>query len=365
MNKEVISNKQGLSILIMYTTGSAIILAPWRKAGIDGWIAIIMAMVMIFPMIIVYSRLVRRFPEKDLYDLQEEVFGKLLGKIISFFIVTYSIHIGSLIIRDFTEFIQVLNFTETPMFPIAMMLGVLAIWVVKAGIEVLGRWCAFILPLVIITFTTASLLLIPKMDYKNIMPVMYNGFTPVFNGAIATFSFPFAEIFLFTIVFKSINDKDKVFKVFFLNILITGLILIATSVRNILTLGGFLNEKFYFPAYIAISVVNIKDFIDRIEVVVGGNFVFLGFVKLSICLYSACIGISKIFNIKNYRNIVSPVGLMIIIISVFVHKNTMELFEWPAENYTYYIIPYAIILPVITLIVSEIKLRKNKNNKDR
>jgi spore germination protein KB len=268
--------------------------------------------------------------------------------------------------RNFTEFIQVMNFPETPLFPIAITLGVLCIWIVKAGIETIGRWAAFMLPLVIISIIVVSLLLIPRLDLNNIRPVLYNGFNPVLNGAAAAFAFPFAETFLFTIVFNSLRDKNKVLKVYLWGLIISGCVFIMTSMRNIMVLGEKLNLVLYFPSYLVEGVVNIKEFIDRIEVFVGGNFVFLGFVKISICLYAACIGTAKIFSLKDYRQIVAPIGLMMAIISVFIYKSTMEMVQWAAENYLYYIIPFSVILPLATWIAAEFKLRSgkhsNKNN---
>lgn len=360
MDKEVISSKQGLCILLMFTMGSAIILAPWRKAGKDGWIAILIAMVMILPMVIVYSRLVLIFPGKDLFDMQQEVFGKIFGKLTSFFLVWYAIHLGAMIIRNFTEVIQVMNFTETPQFPIAIMIGVLSIWIVKGGIEVIGRWCAFMLLPVIISIVLVSLLLIPKMDLNNLRPVLYDGLNPVLMGAANAFVFPFAETFLFTAVFNSLRDKSKVFKLYFLNIIIAGCFMMMTSARNIMVLGEELNSSLYFPAYLTVSIINIKDFIDRIEVLVGGDFVFLGFVKLSVCLYASSLGFAKIFGIKGYRQVVAPIGLMMVIVSIFVYNSIMEMVEWADNNYVYYVIPFSVVIPLATLITAEIRVRSGR-----
>ena len=299
MNKENISNKQGLCILIMFMMGSTIILSPWRSAGKDSWIAIPIAMIMMLPMIIVYARLVSVFPGKNLFDLQQEEFGKVIGKITSFLLVWYSVHLGSLILRNFTEFIQVMNFPETPLYPMAFIVGVLSIWIVKGGIETIGRWAAFMLPLIIILIMAASLLLIPKMDFDNLRPVLENGINPVLEGAASAFAFPFAETFLFTVVFNSLREKNKVFKVYLLGLIISGCFFIMTSMRNIMVLGEKLNSIIYFPSYLVVGVVNVKEFIDRIEVTVGANFVFLGFLKISICLYAACVGLAKIFNLKD------------------------------------------------------------------
>lgn len=355
MNKEKISSRQGLSILIMFTLGSTLILSPWKEAGKDGWISIFIAMIMIIPMYYVYSRLVSIFPGKDLFDLQQELFGKIAGKITSFFLVWYSIHLCAIINRNMSEFIQTMSFAETPLFTIALVGAVLFIWIVKGGIEVIGRYAAFMMPITILSIIITSILVIPKMDIDNLRPVMYNGLTPVLRGAATLFGFPFAETFLFTMVFNSLENKNKTFKIYLLGLLISGLLFISTSVRNVAALGEKLNTALYFPSYVAVALINILDFIDRIEVLVGATFIFSGFLKCSICLYTACRGLAKIFNIKDYKQITAPVGLLVFITSVFIYKSTMEMFDWAAENYIYYVIPFSVILPIVTLTAAKIR----------
>lgn len=363
MDNEKLSSRQGLSILIMFILGSTLILAPWREGGKDGWASIFIAMVMIVPMFFVYSRLISIFPGKDLFDLQQELFGKIAGKITTFFLVWYSIHLCTLVNRNMSEFIQIVSLTDTPLFTIAIVGGVFYIWIVKGGIEVIGRYAAFIMPLSLISIIVVSVLLIPKLNADNLRPIMYNGITPVLKGAASVFGFPFAETFLFTIVFNSLENKNKTFKIYLLGMSISGFFLIATAIRNIAALGETVNSVVYFPSYLAVALVNIQDFIDRIEVLVGADFIFLGFLKCSICLYAACKGFAKIFNIKDYRQITAPIGLMVSIMSIFIYKSTMEMYEWASENYIYYIVPFSIILPIITLIAAEIRVHSKKHKK--
>lgn len=361
MNTEKISNRQGLSIFIMFTLGSTLILSPWKEAGRDGWISILIGMLMIVPMCFVYSRLVSLFPGKDLFDLQQELFGRIIGKITSFFLVYYSIHLCILVNRDMSGFIQTMSFPETPLFVIALVGTVLYIWIVKGGIEVIGRYAAFMLPIALLSIIIVSLLLIPKLDIDNLRPVMYNGMTPVLKGAALVFGFPFAETFLFTMVFDSLRNKNKTLKIYLLGIFLSGLIFINTSTRNIAVLGEKLNSMLYFPSYLAVGLVNIKDFIDRIEVLVGADFIFMGFLKCSICLYTACKGFSKIFNIKDYRQTATPIGFLVSVTTIFIYRSNMEMFEWAKENYIYYVIPFSIILPLITLVAAEFRLRSKRH----
>jgi len=58
-----------------------------------------------------------------------------------------------------------------------------------------------------------------------------------------------------------------------------------------------------------------------------------------------------------------PTGLLTASFSIIIYDNVMEMFEWANKIYRYYVVLFQVILPVIILIVAEIKTRiqKSKN----
>lgn len=358
MSKEVISSKQGVSLLTIFMLEATIVLNPGREAGKDIWIAVFLAALLEFPMLFVHTRLLQIIPGKDLFDIQQEAFGKVIGKVTSFLFIWFAFHLGTLVLRNFSEFIEVVSLQETPQFPISIIMGVLCIWAVKSGIEVLGRWAEFIIPIFILTLIIISFMSIPQMDLKNIRPVLYNGINPVMNGTASLFAFPFAEPVLFTMIFDSIRTKDKIFKIYIIGMALTVGILIVSYVKNILVLGSHNYINLYFPTYYSVSLVNIGDFLERTEALIGVTFLFGGFVKTSICLYIASKGFAKAINIGSYSQFAAPIGLLMICMSIFIYSSTMEMFQWSSEIYKYYVLPFYVILPLIILIAIEIKVRR-------
>lgn len=364
MNKEIITNKQGISIIVLFIIGSAVVISPGGGAKQDVWLAILLALLMILPMIFIYARLLSTFPGKDLFDILQEVFGKVPGKIISVVFVWYAFHLGALVIRNFSEFIQMVSFPETPQLVVIAFLGVVCIWIVKAGIEVLGRWTGFILPFLLVVFGSVILLSLTEAEFNNIRPVLYNGFTPVVKSAFPVSAFPFAEVVVFMMAFCSIKDKFNTYKVYIAGVVIGGSILLLTSVRNVLVLGVGTASILYFPSLSAVSLINIGNFLQRIEIVVSVTFLLAGIVKIGVCLYAASNGIAKIFNFDSFRLITAPVGFLMMNLSYFIYRSTMEMYEWASKIYHYYAIPFQIILPLIIFIVAEIKTRVGNKGKE-
>ena len=64
----------------------------------------------------------------------------------------------------------------------------------------------------------------------------------------------------------------------------------------------------------------------------------------------------KVFRYSDYRFIVIPISLLGINLSYFLHENIMEYFYWILEIWTYYAMPFQVILPIIIWIVVKIKM---------
>lgn len=357
MNKEIITNKQGIYMILMFIVGSFIIIGAGGQAKQDIWIVVPISVLMTLPMIFIYSLLLKMYPGKDLFDIIQDTFGKIIGKIIILLMVWYVFHLGARVIRSFSSFVNTVSFPETPQSIITIFIGLLCIWIVKAGIEVMGRWTSFVSPMILIILIITILLSMTEAHLINLKPVLYDGIKPLIPVSFEIFSLPLAETVVFTMIFNSLKTIKKTFSVFLISILAGSLLMIMVSVRNILVLGPALNSYLYFPSYFAVRTLNIGDFLQRFEIVVSLVFIFGGFIKISICLLATAKGFSKLLGFKNHRDLVAPIGLLMMILSCILYDSAMEMFNWAQKIYPYYAIPFQIILPVIILIGATIKKR--------
>jgi spore germination protein KB len=360
MNKEVIPSRQGIAIMVMFIIGTTLVLGSGSSAKQDIWLAVLLAIIITLPAILVYSRLLLLFPGKDLFDILKILLGGFVGKVIALFFVWDAFFLGALVIRNFAEFAKTAAMPETPQYVTTIFLGLLCIWAVKEGIEVIGRWNSFVLPILLFVIAITLILSIPGISFQNIRPVLYNGISPVLSGAFSIFAFPFAETVIFTMVFYA-GKRFNVLKVYISSLLIGGTIILFIFTRNYLVLGLEMYSTLYFPTYAAVSLISIGDFLQRIESTVAIVLMLAGFSKIGVCLYASVKGVAKILNLNDYRPLVVPIGLMMMNLSCFVYSSIMEMTYWAENIYRYYEIPFQIIIPIILLIIAEIKVRVKKS----
>lgn len=359
MLKEQITDKEAICLLIVFMMGTTLILGGGGEAKNDAWISSIVSLIMFFPMLLIFSRILSLYQGKDLFDILIIIFGNVVGRIISVIYIWYAFHLGALVLRNFGEFINVLAMPETPMFVSLLGMGLTCIIAVRLGIEVIGRTTTYFLPIIFFILIVVQMLALTQLHFSYLKPILGKGLAPVLKGGFSTFSFPFAETVLFIGIFSALKTKKSPIKVYLWGTLISSFIITIVIIRNITELGNMLGS-FYFPSYEAVSQISIGDFIQRIEVTVSFVFVFGVLIKSSICLLVACKGIGKIFNLYDYRSIVIQTGLLMVYFSYTVYDNIMEMQTWAFKVYPYYAFPMQVILPLMIWVLAEIKVRKNE-----
>ncbi|MGF7057640.1 GerAB/ArcD/ProY family transporter [Brassicibacter mesophilus] len=361
MDRNVISDRQGISLIILFLIGTSSIHTTGLQAERDLWLAIIISILMALPIVIIYARLHYLFPNQGLYDIIELCFGKFIGKVIIILFSLYIFNLSALVLRSIVQFINVTAISETPIIIPSIAIIIICIFAIKEGIEVLGRMGEVFAKIPIIFIIILVLLLIPNINLSNAKPILYNGMKPVFRGALSVLSFPLLDTVAFTMVFTGFKEKKSSYKIYVYSIAIGGLMLLTTSTIDLLVLGINAVSIFYYPTHTAVTRIDIGMIIQRVEVIAAIIFILGGFIKISICLLATSNGVAKIFRCKDYRFIVIPVSLLVLNLSYFEFDSIMSYVEW-TKLYPLHDFLFEIILPFIILIAAEVKKKKIIND---
>ena len=100
----------------------------------DSWIAHTIAMILCIPLMILYAQLAKSYPGLNLIQINEAVFGKVLGKIISLFYVWFFFTLVSLNMRDLGNFVSKTTMIKTPMPIIIILFILLCVWSAYYGL---------------------------------------------------------------------------------------------------------------------------------------------------------------------------------------------------------------------------------------
>jgi len=348
MEKTRISSLQLFMILSGFLFGSTVILAPAKGAKNDAWLAMLIGGAGGTLLMGIYAALATLNPSKTLVDILRERLGKVFGNIFAILYIWYFIHLASLVLRDFGEFICTVTFPETPMIVVIGLFAAVLVYVINGGIEVIGRLSELLVPLIPLLVFIISLSVITVHDFTAFLPILENGMIPVLNAAFSFISLPFGETVAFLMLFVHLNEKKKLSKIVLVSAVISTVMGIVVFLRDIFVLGSDLMSRSTFVPHLTsllIPGLNVEPLVD-INLLIGGG------VKTSICIYAAAQGICQVAGIEDYRKLTGAIATFCVVLSVWEYENLLEMVNWAEKVWPYYSIPFQIAIPLLLLLLS-------------
>lgn len=327
--------------------------------GQDSWIAILAATLFAMVLFFMYSRILQLFPGKNLFQIAELLFGKVGGKVVSVFFTWYALHLAALVLRNFSEFTQVTAMQETPQLPIMILMMLTAGYLARSGAGAIGKWSitGTLIVLCVVLFTSASSIF--QMELGDLLPVMRSSKRQLADATLQILSFPYAETVIFLCVGDVFSRDTKPRKTLMSALLITLLIFLLVFFRNLTVLGQPLMKITYFPSYVMARIIEVGNFLERIEGSISSNFLIAGILKISVCLLAVGKGVSSLIGSKDCRALVVPAGLLSLALCAILYSKTMEMFEF-IRYYFYYAAPFQWIIPAALWIAGEIYVKRAK-----
>ena len=358
MKKETISGMMAISLFTLFCFGTNTILWPNTPAKQDTWVALIISFIAFLPMAFVYARTIKLYPGRNILDVCEIVFGKIIGKFFQAMFLIFTVILAALVMRGTYEFINIIMLKKTPNLPIMITLILMATYFTFNGIEVMGRWSLAVFLITITSMLLTFLLLLNNMDFDNIKPIFAADIPTLLDAALVFFSFPLGETIVFLLLIDFLDKKTSPYKFFFLGASLSLIVLLLVFFRSRLALGEF-SDFATFPSYVASRLIQISMYFSRIEGLITTNYILLCFSKLSVSSLAATEGFSKLFGVSERKKLAFPVNLFIMALSGIVCENMLQLFEF-ISYFRIYAIPFQVITPLIIWIGAEVKTRMGK-----
>lgn len=360
MKKEYLSNREAVCSITLFSLGTSVVLGGYTMIGQDSWIAMVSAMVLVAPVCLLYGRIMQLFPEEDIFQIIIRLFGKFFGKCIAALFTWYCVHLSALVFRNFSEFISIVSMPTTPQIAFMILMMLASIYAIKSPIRTIGRASLILLPIVVSIMVITFLMLLKQVQFSNFLPVMDHSAKEILSGSYSILTFPLAESVVFLTMADSIKKTQNPIKIYFFGLGLAAILLLFIIVRNTLALGAEMQKHSYFPSYVAARIINVADFIGRIEGSISVNFILTGLSKITICLIGASKGLACLFNIEDFKKMSFPAGLLSISLSSILYINVMDMFGF-IKYYPYYAIPFEFMIPVLIWIVGEISVHiKNR-----
>lgn len=358
LDKEKISQRQFTVLVMMFIIGSSILISPSGlalEAKHDAWIAVIFSVAIGLSLVFLYVSLSNRYSNMTLAQYSELIIGKWAGKFLSLLYFFYFFILSALVLRNLGDFLKVYDLPNTPIEAIHILFLLVVVMAIRLRLEAFARATEIFFPVVMIIAFTVILFIAPQSDVTNIQPVLEEGFKPIIRASIPFMGTPLLELVVFLMILPSINQTTGKKMVFLKGYFLGGGLLIIFSILTILVLGDDLTGRKLFPTYDLAKQINVGNFLQRLESLVAVLWFITIFIKTTICFYAMVLCLSQSLNIKDYRILVYPLSMPIIILSLTAYPNTAYFMTVVGSTWPYLALVFGFIFPVVLLIISFIR----------
>ncbi len=282
----------------------------------DAWLSVLIGGIFAFLIVLDILYISNYKPDFNIIEKIDDVFGKFFGLILKIILLFLTITMLFVLFYNLIHFIVSQFLFETPNIAIAIMFGLIILYINIKGIETLSRTSLVLFIFSLICLISSCFSLISTTNLENIKPILDISFNNFLSGTIKYFLLIYIYMYLILIIPKNkIIDKPKYNKYLIISYFISyfmNFLVIFTTLTN---LGNHILSAYQYPEYSVLKRIKIFDFIDRIENVLIIMWVFGLFIIISFIVYF----ITKVLKKKkekSQKKILYP--LIITIIMIFV-----------------------------------------------
>ena len=347
-----ISGFQTILLLINLVTATAVMFVPsiaTNIAGRDAWLAPLIATLPGIYQALIIGSLGKKFPGQTLIQYLQTVFYTWPGKTLGLLYLFFFLHTNAIIVREFGELITATIMPQTPQMVFNVAILLLCAYAIRGGLEVLARTIEIAIPFIIIIVVVLVALTAKDADLKNLLPILENGLLPVVNASLITFAWQ-GEIILLAMFLPYLAKPEQGKRYAIIAQLLIGFLVSVDVIAMIAVLSSNQAATLSFPTYSL-----IRDYsIGRSDAFVIIIWVTSLFGKIALFYYVTAIGTAQLFNLKDYRILVLPLGILLAALSILVVGNNVELSEYISKSFPPFAYVFEYIIPTIILVVAKV-----------
>ncbi|MPM08342.1 hypothetical protein SDC9_54654 [bioreactor metagenome] len=360
-----ISNSQLLTLVFSFLQASVLTVNFTFSLTKQGtWLAVLAGFAASIPFLLVFTAISRSFPGKNLVEINDLVYGPLLGKLFSVFYLWFFFQLIIHYMYFFNSFWVTYIMPETPRAAFILMFTLVCAMAVWKGLEVIAR-CSFLFSItVVITSVVIAVLLIGNMKISNLLPTLSFSGGEFLHSTLVVVIIGFCDLVTFLMILPYTEDKRKIRKPVLLGAFFCVIQLLIVVFRGILVMGPrILNTN--SVSFAVARMIDIADVLTRLDILVAIAQLVTVFSKVTIFYYVTVSSAAQILKLRSYNHLIVPIGALSAVIAANLYPSDMEqvyagTYIWPFNAAV-----YELLLPVITLIVIAVKKLIKKSEKLR
>ena len=355
IEKAKITNHQLMVITAAYVCGASTLIIASSSAQIakqDAWISSIVSALSGIIIVYINTYLGGLYPDKTYVETIQFLLGKWVGGFVSVLLIFVSIVGAAQFVWYVGDFFTTQYLRETSAYIINILFVITIIIAMLYGLEVIARASEVFFYIILITYFLSIILVMPNIRIENLFPILEKGIMPSLKGSLPLLAFTVLPLIFLNMIYPvNVNDikgaKKSIFKGYLVGMTITFI----SIIMCILVLGSTISASARYPIFLLTKEINIGIVFTRLEPLIISVWLFTIFNNTVFYFYTGALGLAQLLNLKDYKKIVLPLGLVVTVISGVAYNNVIYEINWDNLVWIPCTFTFGLILPLLLLLI--------------
>lgn len=343
----------------------------------DSWAMAFTGLLFTLPMVAIYAVLLRKFPGKSLIEIDDIIFGPVLGKIVSALYLFFFVSLAALNTRDLGNFVVGYMMLETPLAAVIFIFLIGCVYTIRKGIENLMNLSTFLFIISVGALAVNCVLVLRYIQPEFLKPFFRLEPLKYVQGTVSVAAVPMGEVLAFTMVTPLLGKDKKAAKPLLLGLILSAVSMAIVILRDIATLGPLVSIV-SLPAFESMRYVSLEYTLTRMESIYAVILVILYLFKVSILIYAFALGLTqmlsrksqlypnpdnanrlyereRLLSLRGYPPFLLISAAFVFFYSLFVFESIMENMDWGATTAPFFSLTFELLLPAVSLLAASLR----------
>ncbi|KAI7255281.1 hypothetical protein KC345_g11159 [Hortaea werneckii] len=347
-------------MIVLFELGTALVVPVGLESGHAVWLSILMALPGGILLYLVFTHLYLQFPDLIISGYMRKILGPWIGWPLGLLFLPVLLYNGSRNLREAGDLLISASYDKTPIFIINSLMVIAVMYILIKGIEVFSRTAEIFFWIIVVMGLICNFIVIAAglVKYKNLFPLHATDLWQALGSAYPNiWIFPFGELMCFTTMLPHFNKSKKIKKTGIAAITLSACLLSFTHAVEMAVLGENLYSRTTFPMFTTITLVNVANFIQRLDALVMLTLIIGVFFKMTVYCYAAVAIAADLFKVRNSRKLVIPAGV-VMLYSSFISAENYPVHMNDGKAFLENILPiFCAVIPVLLLLIHRLRRR--------
>lgn len=291
--------------------------------GIDSWAMAFTGALVHLPMLLIYVTLLKWFPGKCLFEINDELFGPLFGRVFSAVYLYFFLTLVGLNSMDASNFVVDFMMPGTPLVLVLAVFLLACAYAIRKGLESYMRLGALMAIGTIVIVLLNFFLVLKDTNLSYLFPMFQQPALKYVQGTHITATIPYGESMVFMMIAPALGHEKSPGRPLVFGLILSSLFMFGIIFRDVICLGPLITYV-SLPSFEAVRIINVADIITRIESLYAILNVSLLFFKVCILLYACTRGLAQMTRLKQYKHLALAMTALAFAYSLTIYDSMVE-----------------------------------------